>query len=66
VPLLVTLAALPILLLLAGVALEVRSRAIGLPGVLVAALLGLAGPVVYAGLATRRARLEARRTALPP
>src|SRR5207244_3426442 len=39
VPLLVTLAALPILLLIAGVALEVRSRPVGLPGVLVAVLL---------------------------
>jgi ethanolamine permease len=46
-PLLVTLAALPLLLLVAGVALEVQSRAIG--------------PPVYAGLLSRRARLEPRR-----
>src|SRR5438046_2905574 len=39
VPLLVTLAALPLLLLSAGVALEVQSRTIGLPGVLVALVL---------------------------
>ena len=61
VPLLVTLAALPILLLIAGVALEVRSRTIGLPGVLVAVALAAIGPPLYAGLLSRRARLEPRR-----
>jgi amino acid transporter len=64
VPLLITLAALPILLLLAGVALEMRSRAIGLPGVLVAVALAVAGPLVYAALDARRARVAARATAL--
>src|SRR5204863_102936 len=39
--------------------LEVRSRAIGLPGVLVAVLLALAGPPVYAGLRARRASASA-------
>ncbi len=61
VPGLVALAALPILLLVAGVALEVRSRAIGLPGVLVALALAAAGPPLYAGLLARRARVEPRR-----
>src|SRR2546425_13240393 len=55
---LVALAALPILLLVAGVALEVRSRAIGLPGGLVALALAAAGPPLYARLLARRARLE--------
>src|SRR5881396_1968871 len=58
VPLLVTLAALPLLLLIAGVALEVQSRTIGLPGVLVAVVLAAIGPPLYAGLLSRRARLE--------
>src|SRR5436309_1044399 len=61
VPLLVTLAALPLLLLIAGVALEVQSRTIGLPGVLVAVVLAAIGPPLYAGLLSRRARLEPRR-----
>jgi amino acid transporter len=51
---LVFLASLPVLLLLTGVALEVRSHEIGLPGVLVAAALAFVGPIVYA--ATGRAR----------
>jgi len=51
---LVFLASLPVLLLLAGVALEVRSHEIGLPGVLVAATLAFLGPIVYA--ATGRGR----------
>ncbi len=59
VPWLVALAALPLLVLVAGVVLEVRSRAIGLPGVLVAVLLALAGPPVYAGLRARRAAASA-------
>jgi len=58
---LVALAALPILLLIAGVTLEVQSRAIGLPGVLVAVALAALGPPLYAGLLARRARLEPRR-----
>src|SRR6059036_4106715 len=61
VPLLVTLAALPLLLLIAGVALEGQSRTIGLPGVLVAVALAAIGPPLYAGLLSRRARLEPRR-----
>src|SRR5436190_991536 len=59
VPLLVTLAALPILLLVAGVALEVQSRTIGLPGVLVALVLAAIGPAVYAALVQQRARRRA-------
>ena len=59
VPWLVALAALPLLVLVAGLVLEVRSRAIGLPGVLVAVLLALAGPPVYAGLRARRASASA-------
>ncbi|OLC06166.1 MAG: hypothetical protein AUH42_06175 [Gemmatimonadetes bacterium 13_1_40CM_70_11] len=50
---LVLLAAPPLLLLTAGVALEVQSREIGLPGVVVAAGLALLGPLAYA-LARRR------------
>src|SRR3989441_12700610 len=56
VPLLVTLAALPILLLIAGVALEVQSRTIGRPGVLVALGLAAVGPAVYAALVERARR----------
>jgi len=55
----VALAALPLVVLALGVALEVRSRAIGLPGVLVAVLLAAAGPPVYAGLRARRAAASA-------
>jgi len=61
--LLVTLAALPILLLVVGVALEVQSRTIGLPGVLVAVLLALAGPAVFV-LLERRARLKSEARAV--
>jgi amino acid transporter len=53
---LVALAALPVLVLVVAVSLEVRSRAIGLVGVLVAAAFGLVGPVVYAALPRRAAR----------
>jgi len=42
-PVLVALAALPVLLLVGGVALEVQSRAIGLPGVLALMLSALLG-----------------------
>ena len=56
---LVALAVPPILLLIAGVALEVRSRAIGLPGVLVALGLAAVGPAVYAALIEQRARRRA-------
>src|SRR2546423_6500278 len=58
-PWLVALAALPLVVLVAGVGLEVRGRAIGVPGVLVAGLAGLAGPPVYAGLRARRAPASA-------
>ncbi len=47
VPVLVVLAAMPVLLLVAGVVLEVRSREIGLPGVLVAAALTAVGIAGY-------------------
>ena len=56
-PALVALAALPVLVLGVAVALEVRSRAIGLVGVLVATAFALAGPVAYAAL--RRLRVAA-------
>ncbi|HXL05534.1 MAG TPA: hypothetical protein VN964_01325, partial [Gemmatimonadales bacterium] len=59
VPWLVALASLPLVVLVAGLVLEVRSRAIGLPGVVVAVLLALAGPPVYAGLRARRAAASA-------
>jgi len=55
VPWLVALASLPLLVLVAALVLEVQSRAIGLPGVLVALLLAVAGPPVYAALRGRRA-----------
>jgi len=61
VPVLTVLAAFPVLLLAVAVALEVRSRTIGLPGVLVAVCLAAAGPLAYAALESR-----ARVAALPP
>jgi len=54
VPGLVVLAAMPVLLLAGGVVLEVQSRDIGLPGILVALALAGVGPVLYA--AARRGR----------
>jgi amino acid transporter len=62
VPVLTVLAALPVLLLVVAVALEVRSRTIGLPGVVVALCLGAVGPLAYAVLRGRQARVAA----LPP
>jgi hypothetical protein len=53
VPWLVALGVLPILLLVAALVLEVQSRSLGLPGVLVAVLLAVAGPCVYAALRAR-------------
>src|SRR5437867_11496381 len=53
------LAALPLLLLALGVALEVRARATGLPGVVVAVSLAALGPAVYVALRARRARQRA-------
>ena len=55
VPVLAALAALPVLVLAIAVALEMRSRAIGLVGVVVAVTCGAAGPLTYAVL-RRRAR----------
>jgi amino acid transporter len=49
-PALVALAALPLLVLAVAVALEVRSRAIGLVGVLVATAFGVVGPIAFAAL----------------
>jgi len=51
---LAVLAAPPLLLLVAAVTLELRSRARGLPGVLVALLLAGAGPLAYRLLLNRR------------
>ena len=59
VPWLVALASLPLVVLVAGLVLEVRSRAIGLPGVVVAVLLAVAGPPVYLALRARRATASA-------
>jgi len=59
VPSLVALASLPLVVLVAGLVLEVRSRAIGLPGVVVAVLLAVAGPPVYLALRARRATAPA-------
>jgi amino acid transporter len=47
IPGLALLAALPILLIVAAVLLEIRSHEIGLPGVVAAVVLALAGPVWY-------------------
>jgi len=47
VPGLAVLAALPILVIVAAVILEIRSQEIGLPGVLAAVALALAGPIWY-------------------
>lgn len=55
VPGLIALAALPVLLIGVAVGLEVRSRTIGLVGVMAAVVLGVAGPAAYAAL-RRRAR----------
>ncbi|HEY2824985.1 MAG TPA: APC family permease, partial [Gemmatimonadales bacterium] len=52
---LLPLAALPVLFLLTGVVLEVQSPEVGLPGVLVAAGLGLLGPLLWLGGLKRRA-----------
>jgi amino acid transporter len=59
---LTVLAALPVLLLATGVALEVRSHEIGLPGVLVAAVLAALGPILYATTGRGRS-LDASRDA---
>ncbi len=59
---LIFLAALPVLLLVTGVVLEVRSHEIGLPGVLIATALAALGPIVYAA-AGRTRSLDASRDA---
>jgi amino acid transporter len=48
IPVLVMLALLPMAFITVAVTLEVRSKEIGLPGVLIAALLAAVGPVWYA------------------
>ena len=57
VPGLAALAALPLLLLVAAVGLEIRSREIALPGVIVALLLAAVGPVAYAALGGGRRKV---------
>jgi APA family basic amino acid/polyamine antiporter len=47
IPGLAVLAVLPIAVIVAAVALEIRSEDIGLPGVMAAAALAIAGPVWY-------------------
>jgi len=54
-PALTALAALPALVIAVAVGLEVRSRTMGLVGVLVAVALGVAGPAAYAALRPRSA-----------
>jgi hypothetical protein len=53
------LAMLPVLLLASGVALELQSREIGLPGVAIAIGIALAGPVAYAVTRRRKAAAPA-------
>ena len=57
-PALAVLGALPILLILSAAGLEIQSREIGLPGVLVAAVLAAAGPVAYAALGGGRRKVK--------
>ena len=47
IPGLSILAALPLLLIVSAVALEIRSEEIGLPGVITAVVLAVAGPIWY-------------------
>ena len=53
IPGLAVLAALPILMIVAAVVLEIRSHEIGLPGVVAAVVLALAGPVWYRAVPAR-------------
>jgi len=53
------LAVLPVLLLAGGVALELRSREVGLPGVGIAVGIALAGPVAYVVAGRRKAPVPA-------
>src|SRR5437762_8123374 len=57
-PALAVLRALPILPILSAVGLEIHSREIGLPGVLVAAVLAAAGPVAYTALGGGRRKVK--------
>jgi hypothetical protein len=56
VPALIVLAAMPMLLIVAAVALEAHSRDIGLVGVAVAALFGAMGPIWYAARSSLKAQ----------
>ncbi len=58
IPGLAALAALPLVLLVIAVTLEVRSREIGLPGVLVAAAAAAFGPLGYVTVLVRRAKVK--------
>ena len=58
VPALAVLATLPILLIVIAVGLEIQSREIGLPGVLVAGLLAAVGPVAYVVLGGGRRKVK--------
>ncbi len=58
IPGLAVLAALPILLIVTAVTLEVRSHEIGLPGVMAAVALALAGPVWYLAVPARSAAAD--------
>ena len=53
IPGLAVLAAMPILMIIAAVILEIRSDEIGLPGVMAAVVLALAGPVWYRAVPSR-------------
>jgi len=53
IPGLAVLAAMPIILIVAAVALEIRSDEIGLPGVMAAVVLALAGPIWYRAVPAR-------------
>jgi amino acid transporter len=56
IPWLALLALLPIALIVGAVALEIRSEEIGLPGVVLAVALGLAGPLWYRAVPARWSR----------
>jgi amino acid transporter len=66
IPVLVLLALLPMAFITVAVALEVRSKEIGLPGVLIAALLAAAGPAWYALAAPPAPAQPAARAAVQP
>src|SRR5437016_3459045 len=58
VPALAALGVLPILLILSAVGLEIQSREIGLPGVLVAGVLAAVGPVAYVAIGGGRGKVK--------